>query len=141
MNRAPPDIEVNIRVLAPKANKTRNEPLGGESGGRGYRENLGVSPIGLYVSGRHLNLIQNFPDLDQIHFTCRGQLQALANSSKQWVFERLFKLRHLLAHRTLGQAELLCRPSRAQVARNCLEALQGRDGGQWAFGHREFQAG
>lgn len=65
----------------------------------------------------------------------RRQLQAAADTQEQVVAQHVFKLRHLLADRTLGQVQLFGGSGKAQMAGCSFKALQGGHGGHQAFGH------
>ena len=85
--------------------------------------------------GRHLDLIEDLVHLGQVQRAGRGQLQASTNPSEQQVLEHVLELRHLLAHRALGQEQLFGGAGKTQMARHGLEALQGGHGRHQAFGH------
>jgi hypothetical protein len=88
-----------------------------------------------HVAAGHIHLGEDLVDLGQVQASGRGQLQAPADAQEQVVAQHVFKLRHLLADRALGQVQLFGGTGKAQVAGCSFKALQGGHGRHQAFGH------
>ncbi|MNP28442.1 hypothetical protein D3C76_1214050 [compost metagenome] len=101
----------------------------------GYLQYLGLLAVGEHVAAGHIHLGEDLVDLGQVQAAGRGQLQAPADAQEQVVAQHVFKLRHLLADRALGQVQLFGGTGKAQMAGCSFEALQGSHGGHQAFGH------
>ncbi|MNE53192.1 hypothetical protein D3C80_1479030 [compost metagenome] len=107
----------------------------------GNAQHLGFAAVAEDVAAGHVQLHQDLVHLGQVQGAGRGQVQAPADTLEQRVRKHLFKLRDLLAHRALGQVQLLRGAGKAQVPGGGFEALQGGGGGHQAFGHGRDQPG
>ncbi|MCY1530578.1 hypothetical protein D9M68_657700 [compost metagenome] len=129
-------VQVDVRVAQAPALEPGNQPARAEGRRGGHPQHVGVAAVGQHVVGGHLHLGEDLAHLGEVERARRGQLQASAHPAEQQVLEQFLQLRHLLAHRALGQGELLGGAGETEVPGHRLEALQGGDRGHVAFQHR-----
>ncbi len=118
-----------------KALEVRDQPAHTKTRLSGYLQYLGLFAVGEHVAAGHIHLGEDLVDLGQVQAARGRQLQAAADTQEQVVAQHVFKLRHLLADRALGQVQLFGGTGKAQMAGCSFEALQGGHGGHQAFGH------
>ncbi len=129
------DIQVNTRVGGAKTLEVRDQPARAKGWLGGDLEHLGLATVGEDVAGRHLHLLENLVDLGEVQRAGWSQLQAPADAAEQQMLEHLLQLRDLLAHRALGQEQLLGGAGEAEMPGHGLETLQGGHRRHQAFGH------
>jgi hypothetical protein len=120
---------VDVRVAFAKALEVRDQPAHAKTRLSGYLQYLGLLAVGEHVAAGHVDLGEDLVDLGQVQAASGRELQAPADAQEQVVAQHLFKLRHLLADRALGQVQFFGGTGKAQVraaaSKHCRAVMEG----------------